>query len=103
MTPWADGNTSPTRKRGVGTIPRLRVGLVLKPLVQLLAAISSAQHDPLGRAILGPVAPKPSGPQATFNFFVAPNRSELCQPQYRPPMNLVLRVQTLGELGGQIQ
>ena len=27
---------------GVGTTPRLRVGLVLKPLVQLLAAISSA-------------------------------------------------------------
>ena len=25
---WADGNTSPTRKRGDGTIPRLRVGLV---------------------------------------------------------------------------
>ena len=44
---WADGNTSPTRKRGVGTIPRLRVGLVLKPLVQLLAAISSAQGAPL--------------------------------------------------------
>ena len=41
--PWADGNTSPTRKREVGTIPRLRVGLVLKPLVQLLAAISSGQ------------------------------------------------------------
>ena len=39
---WADENTSPTRKRGVGIIPRLRVGLVLKPLVQLLAAISSA-------------------------------------------------------------
>ena len=38
---WADGNTSPTRTRGVETIPRLRVGLVLKPLVQLLAAISS--------------------------------------------------------------
>ena len=38
---WADGNTSPTRKRGVGTISRLRVGLVLKPLVQLLAAILS--------------------------------------------------------------
>ena len=27
---------------GVGTTPRLRVGLVLKPFVQLLAAISSA-------------------------------------------------------------
>ena len=40
---WADGNTSPTRKRGVGTIPRLRVGLVLKPFVQLLAAILSGQ------------------------------------------------------------
>ena len=40
----AEENTSPTRKRGVGTIPRLRVGLVLKPLVQLLAAISSAQR-----------------------------------------------------------
>ena len=36
---WPDENTSPTRKRGVGIIPRLRVGLVLKPLVQLLAAI----------------------------------------------------------------
>ena len=36
-----------TRKRGVGTIPRLRVGLVLKPLVQLLAAILSGQ--PRGR------------------------------------------------------
>ncbi len=37
---WADGNTSPTRKRGVETIPRLRFGLVLKPFVQLLVAIS---------------------------------------------------------------
>ena len=44
---WADGNTSPTRKQGVGTIPRLRVGLVLKPLVQLLAAISSGQSQAL--------------------------------------------------------
>ncbi len=40
---WADENTSPTRKRGVEIIPRLRVGLVLTPLVQLLAAISSGQ------------------------------------------------------------
>ena len=47
---WADGNTSPTRKRGDGIIPRLRVGLVLTPLVQLLAAIPSGQFpSPLGR------------------------------------------------------
>ena len=39
----ADENTSPTRKRGAGIIPSLRVGLVLTPLVQLLAAISSGQ------------------------------------------------------------
>ena len=45
--PWADENTSPTRKRGGGSIPRLRVGLVLKPLVQLLAAISSGQPNPV--------------------------------------------------------
>jgi len=44
--PWPDENTSPTRKRGVGIIPRLRVGLVLIPLVQLLAAVSSAQSSP---------------------------------------------------------
>ncbi len=42
---WADENTSPTRKRGVGIIPRLRVGLVVTPLVQLLAAISSGQGE----------------------------------------------------------
>ena len=41
---WADGNTSPTRKRGVETIPRLRFGLVLEPFVQLLVAISSGQR-----------------------------------------------------------
>ena len=41
---WADENTSPTRKRGVGTIPRLRVGLVLKPLVQLLLAKISSNR-----------------------------------------------------------
>ena len=45
---WADENTSPTRKRGVGIIPRLRVGLVLTPLVQLLAAISSGQYGSMG-------------------------------------------------------
>ncbi len=44
---WADENTSPTRKRGVGIIPRLRVGLVLTPLIQLLAAISSGHPMPL--------------------------------------------------------
>ena len=46
---WADENTSPTRKRGVGIIPRLRVGLLLTPLVQLFAAISSGHFpSPLG-------------------------------------------------------
>ena len=46
---WAEEDTSPTRKRGVGTIPRWRVGLVLKrracieAVIQLLAAISSGQ------------------------------------------------------------
>ena len=45
---WADENTSPTPKRGVGIIPRLRVGLVLTPLVQLLAAISSGQGMGMG-------------------------------------------------------
>ena len=49
---WADENTSPTRKRGVGIIPRLRVGLVLTPLVQLLAAISSGQSRGVGGEFL---------------------------------------------------
>jgi len=42
---WGDENTSRTRKRGVGIIPRLRFGLVFKPLGQLLAAISSAHPN----------------------------------------------------------
>ena len=38
---WPDENTNPTRKRGLETFPRLRVGLVETPLVQLLAAFLS--------------------------------------------------------------
>ena len=57
---WADENTSPTRKRGVGIIPRLRVGLVLTPLIQLLAEISSGHPMPLHSST--PILPYSNSP-----------------------------------------
>ena len=57
---WADENTSPTRKRVVGIIPRLGVGLVLTPLVQLLAAISSGQSEAPAELGLGSAGASPS-------------------------------------------
>ncbi len=43
MQAWADENTNPTRKRGLETFPRLRVGLVEKPLINWNTRFSSAQ------------------------------------------------------------
>ena len=42
---WADENTNPTRKRGLETFPRLRIGLVETPLINWNTRFSSG-HPP---------------------------------------------------------
>ena len=44
---WADENTNPTRKRGLETFPRLRIGLVETPLINWNTRFSSGHPDGL--------------------------------------------------------